>query len=122
VLVLAGQLRSGAPTLADLTSAIQRLPGLFLDDGDDHGAARDRLITIIREAAFVLAEADHNLTGLGDGPVLGDRSVLGDSPDVRKLRALLEQSYRGLAQQAHNHQEHNVLIDLKNRVRPWTWR
>jgi serine/threonine-protein kinase PknG len=116
VLVLSGQLSSGAPTLDNLTAAIQRLPALFLDGGDDRGAARDRLITIIREAAFVLAETDHTLTGLGDGPVLGD------TPDVRTLRALLEQSYRGLAQQARNHDEHNVLIDLKNRVRPWTWR
>jgi serine/threonine-protein kinase PknG len=117
VLVLSGQLRSGAPTIADLTSAIQRLPNLFLDGGDERGPARDRVITIIREAAFVLTEtaAEPGLNGLSDGPVLGD------SPDRRGLRVLLEQSYRGLAQQARNHEEHNVLIDLKNRVRPWTW-
>ncbi len=116
VLVLSGQLSSGAPAPADLTLAIHRLPALFLDGGDERGAARDRLITIIREAAFVLAEANHDLAGLADGPVLGG------APDVSGLRALLEQSYRGLAQQAHDHEDHDVLIDLKNRVRPWTWR
>ncbi|MFD4670001.1 tetratricopeptide repeat protein [Lentzea sp. NPDC058450] len=54
--------------------------------------ARNRLVTILREA----------------------------TPDGDGVRVLLEHSYRGLAGQAENEDEHGILIDLANTIRPRT--
>jgi serine/threonine-protein kinase PknG len=116
VLVLSGQLSSRPPSPDDLSAAAQRLPGLYLDGGDDRGDARDRLTAIIREAAFVLLD-----TNEGGGAMNGG-TVFGDAPSLPTLRVLLEESYRSLARQARNVNDHNVLIDLTNTVRPWTFR
>lgn len=108
VIVLCGLLRSGAPSVADLREAANRLPSLYLDtDG------RNRLVTILREAALPLAD--------DAGERLGAVEVFGDAPSSDGLRSLLEQSYRSLAGQAENQDEHGILIDLANTIRPRTF-
>ncbi|MFD5826990.1 tetratricopeptide repeat protein [Lentzea sp. NPDC060358] len=108
VIVLCGRLRSGAPSAADLGEAAARLPSLYLDPD-----ARDRLVTILREAAASLAREP--------GTRLDPGAVFGTAPGEDGLHVLLEQSYRGLAGRAENEDEHGILIDLANTIRPRTW-
>ncbi|MDT7785056.1 MAG: serine/threonine-protein kinase PknG [Pseudonocardiales bacterium] len=112
VIVLSGLLRSGAPTTADLREAAARLPSLYLDGGEEHGDARNRLVAILREAAYKrVGEAGAQLDG---------GAVFGAMPSKEGLHLLLEESYRGLAGQAHDEHEHGMLIDLANKIRPRT--
>ncbi len=107
VIILCGRLRSGSPTVADLRKAAARLPSLYLDtDG------RNRLVTILREAALPLV-GEH-------GTRLDAGAVFGAVPSEEGLQLLLEQSYRGLAGQAETEGEHGILIDLANTIRPRT--
>ncbi|MEV4317355.1 tetratricopeptide repeat protein [Actinocrispum sp. NPDC049592] len=106
VIVLSGQLsRPGGgtepPSPGSLTAAAARLPTLYVDD-----EARVRLTAIIYEAAFVLAQQEQP-TSLGE---------------EQELRRHLARSYRAMAGQARTAEDHNVLIDLKNEIRPWSLR
>lgn len=85
------------PSAADVAEAARRLPGLRLDGGAPVGEARHRMTALIRQAE---AEA---------GP--------DDEPGAA---ARLERSYRELAAQARTATDHEILIDLANRVRPRT--
>ncbi|GLY93268.1 serine/threonine-protein kinase [Actinoplanes sp. NBRC 103695] len=85
------------PSAADVAEAARRLPGLRLDGGARVGEARYRMTALIRQAE---AEA---------GP--------DDEPGAA---ARLERSYRELAAQARTATDHEILIDLANRVRPRT--
>ena len=104
----------GLPTAADLDDAVQRLARLrSLDGGERDGPLRARLTAMLREAALALAR-DGAL-----GEVRGGE-VLGDAPSERTLRTLLEGSFRRLAEQAGDAQDHGVLVDRANAVRPHT--
>ncbi|MEV6693739.1 tetratricopeptide repeat protein [Micromonospora sp. NPDC051196] len=113
VRVLASRLAGGLPGVADLNEAVRRLALLHLDGGERNGESRDRLTAAIREAVLDLIRSG-NATGLARG------RVLGTPPTERGVRELLDRSYRALAQQAHRAEEHNVLIDRANLVRPRT--
>ncbi|MGQ0777998.1 MAG: tetratricopeptide repeat protein [Pseudonocardiales bacterium] len=120
VRVLCGRLQvegsqgDGIPTAADLANAVKRLsdkplagPGL-----DEH--SRARLIAAIREIDLDVGRkrADEELPS---------GAVPGNPLTERMLRQRLTESLRGLAEQARDAQEHGVLIDLANSVRPRTW-
>ncbi|GLY47726.1 serine/threonine-protein kinase [Lentzea sp. NBRC 102530] len=108
VIILCGRLASGTPAVGDLGEAAERLPSLYLDtDG------RNRLVTILREAALPLVGEPGTRFDAAD--------VFGAVPSADGLRRLLEESYRGLAGQARNEDEHGILIDLANTIRPRTW-
>lgn len=114
VMILVALLDEEHASAADLTEAARRLAGLYLDGGAEHGEARVRLTTVIREAAFGWARRND------DGFPAGDALVFGDRLDARGLRILLERSYRELARQARDAESHGVLIDRANAVRPLT--
>ena len=114
VMILVARLDEEHASAADLTEAARRLAGLYLDGGAEHGEARVRLTTVIREAAFGWARRNH------DTLPIDDTLVFGDWPDARGLRVLLERSYRELARQARDAESHGVLIDRANAVRPLT--
>ncbi len=118
VRILSGRLAAGPgnglPTMADFGAVVRRLPTLNLDGGDAHGAARDRLTAAVREVALAWVRE----TG-GDGRLNG-HDILGEHVTKRKLRELLEISFRALALQASNISDHGVLIDRANAVRRWT--
>ena len=105
---------TGLPTAADFGEVVRRLPTLYLDGGDQDGESRDRLTAVVREVAlaWVRETEDH---GRVDGG-----TVLGRQVSKPGLRALLEESFRKLARQARNAEDHGVLIDLANAVRPTT--
>jgi serine/threonine-protein kinase PknG len=104
----------GLPTAADLDDAVERLAKLrALDGGERDGPLRARLTAMLREAALALARNG----ALGE--VRGS-DVLGDAPSERTLRTLLEGSFRRLAEQAGDAQDHGVLVDRANAVRPYT--
>jgi serine/threonine-protein kinase PknG len=84
----------GGPTAADLAAVAERLDRLYLD-GEE---SRDRLTTLVREAELAIAEPARR----------------------RELAAALAESYRKLARQARNRNEHGVLVDLANATRPRT--
>jgi serine/threonine-protein kinase PknG len=119
VRILAGRLATGPgnglPTVNDFSAVVSRLGALHLDGGDKDGAARDRLTAAVREIALAWVRE----TG-GDGRLDG-RDILGKPVCERGLRELLERSFRSLAaRQAHDSNDHGVLIDLANAVRPRT--
>ncbi|MEQ0558153.1 tetratricopeptide repeat protein [Amycolatopsis sp. NEAU-NG30] len=102
------RLPSGPPDRDDFSDAARRLPELYLDR-----EAQDRLEALVREAVLAGLPGDEGWDG---GALLGGRVT------ERGLRALLEQSLRRLAEQAGNRNEHGVLVDLANAVRPRTRR
>jgi len=108
VRIRAARLPSGPPSRDDLADAARRLPELYLDQ-----EARDRLEALVREAA---------LTGLDGGEGWDGGALLGERVSERGLRSLLEQSLRRLAERARDRNEHGVLVDLANSVRPRTRR
>ncbi|MEV7097784.1 tetratricopeptide repeat protein [Amycolatopsis sp. NPDC051045] len=108
VRIRAGRLPSGPPGRDDFADAARRLPELYLDR-----EAQDRLEALVREAALA-APAEHD--GWDGGALLGERVT------ERGLRSLLEQSLRRLAERARDRNEHGVLVDLANSVRPKTRR
>ncbi|MGH3826974.1 MAG: tetratricopeptide repeat protein, partial [Pseudonocardiaceae bacterium] len=121
VRILSGRLAAGSgngtqlPTADDFNEVVRRLRGLYLDGGDADGAARERLTAAVREVALAWVRetgGDQRLTG---------HDVLGNDASKRKLRKLLEGSYRALARHARNSHDHGVLIDLANTVRPRSW-
>lgn len=110
VRIRAARLPSGPPGRADLADAARRLPELYLD-----GESQDRLETLVREAA---------LDALDDGaePGWNGGALLGEPVTGRGLRTLLEQSLRRLAERARDRNDHGLLVDLANSVRPKTRR
>lgn len=100
---------------AEIARAVRRLPDLYLDDGDNVGGARDRLTALAREAAF-------ECLAVQKVPPSEPGAVLGDPVSADGLRALLEGSYRRLADQARTAQERGTLVDLANAVRPHSLR
>ncbi|MBV9011739.1 MAG: protein kinase [Pseudonocardiales bacterium] len=120
VRILSGRLTTdpghgnGLPTVEDFREVIGRLPELNLDGGDADGPARHRLTTAVREVAL-----DWVLETKGDKQLNGN-DVLGNPVSEQKLRKLLYSSYHALARQAPDRKSHGFLVDLANRVRPWT--
>lgn len=88
---------SELPTETDVDDAEERLRRLRLDE-----ASGQRLRTALAEV--VLA-----------------RTRGGGRESERRARTALEQSLRGLARQARDAEEHGVLLDRANSVRPRTW-
>ncbi|MEO7195121.1 MAG: tetratricopeptide repeat protein [Pseudonocardiaceae bacterium] len=120
VRILSGSLAAGSgngfqlPTAADFSAVVSRLPALYLDGGDPDGAARERLTAAVREVALGWVRET------GGDEQLNGQDILGDHPSERKLRKLLAGSYRALSRQARNSNDHGILIDLANTVRPRT--
>ncbi|KAA9160908.1 protein kinase [Amycolatopsis acidicola] len=117
VRVLLARFDGALPGMHDIATAAERLPDLYLDNGEPDGEARQRLVAILRETALARV--------LASGPGAGaDRSggLLGEHVAEPELRVLLERSYHELARHARDRQEHGVLIDAANTVRPWTKR
>jgi serine/threonine-protein kinase PknG len=112
VRIRAGRLPSGPPTRDDLADAARRLPEVYLDP-----EAQDRLETLVREAALDTFDDD-----AGGGPAWTGGALLGEPVTENGVRALLEQSLRRLAERARDRNEHGVLVDLANSVRPKTGR
>lgn len=116
VVIKSARLSSGLPTADDLREAADLLSHVYLDGGDDSGDARDRLTTVVREAAFGWMRDNYSrLLPVDGGAVFGNR------PDEDALRGLLEQSYRVLTRQARDAEAHDVLIDRANTIRPVTF-
>ncbi len=114
LLILCHPAADDRPSDADLAAAAQRLPGLHIE-GSTHGSeARDRAITVIREAVLCWIRDNG-----GPVPVDGE-DVFGARPDEKAVRRLLEESYRTLARQARDANAHAVLLDRANLVRPIT--
>ncbi|MEU4569079.1 tetratricopeptide repeat protein [Micromonospora sp. NPDC023956] len=114
VRALTSRLGDGPPDAVALNEAVRRLPELRLDGGNPHGEARDRLTTTVLEAAL-----ERVLTTGPDG--LDEAGTFGDPPSENALRRRLARSFRGLArQQARNRNDHGVLLDRANTVRPLT--
>lgn len=107
---------TGLPAAADFDEVVRRLPALYLDGGDEEGDSRDRLTAAVRETALAWVRETGG-TGQRDGG-----KILGSPISERGLRVLLEQSFRTLARQARNADDHGVLVDLANAVRPETVR
>ncbi|TDC59664.1 serine/threonine protein kinase [Micromonospora sp. KC207] len=114
VRVLADWLGDDPPGAEHLNEAVRRLGRLRLDGGARHGEARDRMTTLVREAAL-----DRVLVHGAGGLAVGE--TLGDAPSERSLRRLLESSLRDLARQARTANDHGVLVDRANAVRPLTF-
>jgi serine/threonine-protein kinase PknG len=118
VRILCGRPASGSdrpPDSAVLRDAVIRLTRMStLDGGERDGPARVRLTALVRAAAVRHTGPRGRLTGLDGGKVLGSAKT------ARQLRALLEQSLRSLADQAQTQDEHDVLVDQANTVRPRT--
>jgi serine/threonine-protein kinase PknG len=101
----------GLPAPADFAEAAQRLGRLYLDE-----PARARLDASIREA--VLDWYVH----AGRRAVPPGQVVYDTVADERAIRTALESSLLRIAQQARTEDDHGVLVDLANAVRPRTWR
>jgi len=120
----AGPRTEDLPRMSDLGEAIRRLPELYLDGGDPDGDARARLTTAVQEVALERLRRGGTPTTMprADGGAGRGAPILGDPADEPHQRALLEESYRRLARQASNPDDHGVLIDLANAIRPATLR
>jgi serine/threonine-protein kinase PknG len=110
--VLCERFGDSLPSTADFGEVGRRLPSLYLDGGEPDGPSRIRLMVAILETALAWIRE----TGGGD-PGEG-RAILGDRPTERGLRRRLEEMLRRLAGQAGTADEHGVLVDLANAVRP----
>ncbi len=111
VRIRAGHLPSGAPGLDDFADAARRRPELYLDR-----EAQVRLEALVRAAALAALPELEGRERWNGGELFGERVT------ERGLRSLLEQSLRRLAEQARDRDEHGVLVDLANSVRPKTRR
>jgi serine/threonine-protein kinase PknG len=120
VRIRAGRLPSGPPGRDDLADAARRLPELYLDR-----EAQDRLEALVREAALSglpTLSGQSGRSGLDGQEGWPGGALLGERVTERGLRTLLEQSLRRLAERARSRNEHGVLVDLANSVRPKTRR
>jgi serine/threonine-protein kinase PknG len=115
VRICTAQLASGLPGVDDLAEAARRLPELYLDSGDAGGEFRDRLTTVVQEAALERVRANP------DDPPWSGGEILGDPVDEVGLRLALARSFRRLAVRARGEQEHGILVDRANSVRPKTF-
>lgn len=116
VRICVAPLGCGLPIAQDVADATRRLPELYLDGGDAGGEFRDRLTTVVREAALGCLRVN------GDGALADGGDVLGDPVDERGVRALLDKSYRKLAGRARDRRKHGILVDGANSVRPKSFR
>jgi serine/threonine-protein kinase PknG len=107
---------AGVPTPHDLGDVVTRLaPDNFV--GVDGGRIRARLVTFVLQTVL-----DRIVTWPGQTDRLPAGPVLGDPVTERGVRLLLRDSFRELAlKQAETEAQHNILTDLANAVRPWTW-
>ncbi|MEV0825354.1 tetratricopeptide repeat protein [Nonomuraea rubra] len=109
VLTLSGRLGGSLPDARLLSRAAGRLADAYVDDD-----ARDRLTTVIQEAAFARIRAD-------GGPLPADGgAVFGRHPDEHTLRLRLERSYFALAEQARDAGSRCALVDRAHAIRPMT--
>ncbi|WP_320066104.1 serine/threonine-protein kinase [Micromonospora sp. RTGN7] len=113
VRVLGTWLGGEPPEAAQLNEAVRRLDDLRLDGGTRHGETRDRMTAAIRQAALDRLLA-HGAGGLAGGATLGDKV------SERSVRRLLERSLRALARQSRTPNDHGLLVDRANAVRPLT--
>jgi serine/threonine-protein kinase PknG len=102
VRIYVASLPCGPPGAAEFAEAARRLPELYLDSGDANGEFRERLTTVVCEAE------------------LGWAASRGDRNPVRQ-RLDLERCFRTLARRARTSDEHGLLIDRANSVRPKTF-
>jgi serine/threonine-protein kinase PknG len=100
---------AGRPTDQDLANAAARFKECGLT-----GEARHRLRTAVCEAAYCCVSRGRRRLAVDGDDVFGNR------PDGKAVRRWLERHYRGLAAQARNADEHAVLVDLANEIRPMT--
>src|SRR5439155_11359910 len=120
VRVLCGRLEADGspenelPAADDLANAVKRLSVRPLDGTRLDRDSRRRLMAAICEVALGVRRArpDEDLPG---------NDVFGDPPTERVLRERFADTLRGLAGQARDAQEHGVLMDRANSVRPLTW-
>ncbi|MCP9957310.1 tetratricopeptide repeat protein [Streptomyces sudanensis] len=110
VRVLAGRLPGGGPTAADLREAAERLAEPARTGEDD--AARDRLVTEVRENALACRPP----AGWGIGFPAGE--VFGPRDDVPALSRLLSRSLRTLADQTRDGALRGALLDRSYAVLP----
>jgi serine/threonine-protein kinase PknG len=101
---------TGDPRWTDLEDGAHRLTQLGLGPDD---TARHRLTTLVQQAALV-----HENRGPAPAGGPGAGAVLGDPMTGPDLRRRLEASFRRLARQAPDRNQHSVLTDLANAVRP----
>lgn len=113
VRALSERLSGGPPTGAELREAAERLPHVHLDGGDPDGDARQRLTALVRHAAL-------DAVRRGATPAVPPGNVVLGAATEQGLRLLLERSLRALARQARTADDHGVLVDLANAVRPRT--
>jgi serine/threonine-protein kinase PknG len=119
VRMLAGRLGAGddprgLPRQHHYAEVVRRLRDVvYLDEGRDSGAARDRLVAEIREVAVAWVRTAEEPRGL-------DTDLLGRPPTERTVRELLAESLRSLARQAERREDHGKLVDLANCSRPVT--
>ncbi|GAA2888143.1 serine/threonine-protein kinase [Streptosporangium fragile] len=120
----AGPADSRLPGAADLDQVIDRLAALYLDGGDQDGDARARLTAAVQEVVlgWVLATGGVEAASIAGRKPGRGAPILADPADETHQRLLLEASFRRLARQAGNADDHDVLIDLANTVRPRTLR
>lgn len=97
----------GLPTPADVAEAQRRLPTLVYLDLD----SRRRLTASLNEVVLDRVRARGEPDGSGAAVPAA----------VRRAREALEASFRELAQQARTAEDHGVLVDRANAVRPRTW-
>jgi serine/threonine-protein kinase PknG len=103
--ILAGRLDATPPRAEHVAGAARRL---------ESGATEMRLVTVVRQAALELVLDQDDPSDLPPGAVLGQQ-VTEDG-----LRLRLEHSFRELAGQSADDDQHGTLIDLANTVRPRT--
>jgi serine/threonine-protein kinase PknG len=130
-------LACGPPSEADLEQALGRLRDARLDSEE----ARNRLVTAVLEAALqwtcengrslpvdcraafagrAPAGSTRMAFGAPAGSVRKARTAPGDQPSENDLRRALERCYRSLADQARTENDHGILVDLANEIRPQT--
>jgi serine/threonine-protein kinase PknG len=112
VRVLFEHFGSELPSITDFDEVGRRLPTLYLDGGEPDGPSRIRLRVAILETALVWIRQS------GGGEPAAGQVILGDRPTERSVRRRLEEALRRLAGQAGTADEHGVLVDLANAVRP----
>lgn len=93
------------PTAVELNDAVVRLSALDLEND-----AWNRLVTAVRETGLACVLTGHD--GIEDGEILKSGET--------DARVVLEKSYRRVASHAPTPEQHDVLIDLANSVRPVT--
>jgi len=108
--------KAGAPAPHDLGDVVARLaPDNFV--GVDGERIRARLVTFVLQTVL-----DRIVTEPGQVDQLPAGPLFGESVTERGIRLLLWNRFLELAaRQAESETQHDILTDLANAVRPWTW-